>query len=93
MTDAPGAEIATQTGPASRFARAEMLSDELECITACELAKRLDVNPKTIYESAARGLIPCRRLGRRVIFHLPSIVAWLRQSSTASALPGYCAGR
>lgn len=60
--------------------RAERESIGLECIAACELAKRIGLNRKTVYEYAARGLIPCRRVGRRVVFHLPSVAAWLTGS-------------
>lgn len=58
--------------------------DEIETYTADELAKLLGVNRKTIYEAAARGEIPNRRLGRRLIFERVAILTWLRRTSAIS---------
>lgn len=58
--------------------------DDIETYTADELAERLGVNRKTIYEAAQRGDIPHRRLGRRLIFERGAVLAWLRQTSTVS---------
>jgi len=58
-------------------------------MTAEELASLLGVDRKTVYEYAARRVIPCRRLGRRVILHRPTILAWLAQSSTTTTAPGH----
>ncbi len=59
-----------------------------ECMTACELASWLRVNRKTVYEYAARNIIPCRRLGRRLLFLRAAVEAWLARSSTEkSGLP------
>jgi len=60
---------------------------EQECMTADELASLLRVNRKTVYEYAARNVIPCRRLGRRLVFSLPAIRAWLARSSGADPAP------
>jgi excisionase family DNA binding protein len=62
--------------------RADNTKVEHECLTAGELASWLRVNRKTVYEYAARNVIPCRRLGRRLLFHRPAVVAWLARSST-----------
>jgi excisionase family DNA binding protein len=51
--------------------------NEPECMSAHELAAYLRVNRKTVYEYAAKKVIPCRRLGRRLVFSRPAIVAWL----------------
>jgi excisionase family DNA binding protein len=48
-----------------------------ECFNADELALFLGVNRKTVYDYAARGVIPHRRLGRRIIFARAAVVAWL----------------
>jgi excisionase family DNA binding protein len=56
-------------------------------MTAQELASLLRVNRKTVYEYAAHRVIPCQRLGRRLVFHRGAILAWLAQSSTATATP------
>jgi len=61
-------------------------------MTACELASWLRVNRKTVYEYAARNVIPCRRLGRRLVFSRPAVAAWLARTSTANA-PAALAGR
>jgi excisionase family DNA binding protein len=54
-----------------------------ECMSANELAAYLRVNRKTVYEYAARNVIPCRRLGRRIVFSRGAILTWLARSSTA----------
>lgn len=64
------------------------LVSELECMTAHELARWLRVNRKTVYEYAARKVIPCRRLGRRLVFLRSAVVAWLAHSPTTIATPG-----
>jgi excisionase family DNA binding protein len=56
-------------------------------MTAEELASLLRVNRKTVYEYAARRIIPCQRLGRRLVFHRGAIIAWLYRSSTTIAAP------
>jgi excisionase family DNA binding protein len=65
--------------------RASSLNDAHECLTAAELASWLRVNRKTVYEYAARNVIPCRRLGRRLVFHRPAVTAWLARSSTVGS--------
>lgn len=60
--------------------------NEPECMSAHELAAYLRVNRKTVYEYAARNVIPCRRLGRRLVFSRPAIVAWLARIPPAAKL-------
>ena len=48
-----------------------------QCMSAREVASYLRVNRKTVYEYAARNVIPCRRLGRRLVFSRLVIMAWL----------------
>lgn len=55
---------------------------ELACMRANELAKLLGVNRKTVYEYAARNVIPCRRLGRRFVFSRAAVLAWLARHSS-----------
>jgi excisionase family DNA binding protein len=45
--------------------------------TADELAALLGLDRKTIYDFATRGEIPCKRLGRRILFPRAAIAAWL----------------
>ena len=52
-------------------------------MTADEVAELLGVNRKTIYEAAARGEIPHRRLGRRLIFERGCMLSWLRQAASS----------
>jgi excisionase family DNA binding protein len=65
---------------------------EHECLTARELASWLRVDRKTVYEYAARNVIPCRRFGRRLVFHRPAVAAWLGRSSTVDAPPAVARG-
>ncbi|HXG96807.1 MAG TPA: helix-turn-helix domain-containing protein [Gemmatimonadales bacterium] len=67
--------------------RADSGHVEHECMTAHELASLLRVNRKTVYEYAARHVIPCRRLGRRLVFSRPVIRAWLARSSGTDFTP------
>jgi len=56
-----------------------------ECMKARDVARWLDVNRKTVYEYAARRVIPCRRLGRRVIFGRQAIAMWLARALVPNA--------
>jgi len=42
-----------------------------------EVAAFLDLSRNTVYEAAGRGEIPCRRVGRRILFSRAVLVAWL----------------
>ena len=55
------------------------MTDRLQVMTASEVATLLRVNVKTVYAAAANQELPCRRIGRRVLFYRPAIVAWLQQ--------------
>lgn len=48
-----------------------------EAITAAEVAEMLGVSVKTVYDQASRGRLPCKRLGRRVLFSRTAIMVWL----------------
>jgi excisionase family DNA binding protein len=48
-----------------------------DVLTADDVAEILRVDRKTVYEFAGRGEIPCRRLGRRILFYRPALMAWL----------------
>jgi excisionase family DNA binding protein len=65
------------------------LSAASECLCAEQLARFLGVNRKTVYEYAARNVIPHRRLGRRIVFSRQQVVAWLgacKASPTGKAI-------
>ena len=74
------ADLTTNTLPASATG---------ECMCAEELARFLGVNRKTVYEYAARNVIPHQRLGRRIVFSREQVVSWLgacRASPTGKAI-------
>ena len=85
--------VSSSTAAASVPVRAGDASMEHECMTACELASWLRVNRKTVYEYAARNVIPCRRLGRRLVFSRSAVAAWLARASTLNAPPTLASGR
>ena len=58
---------------------------EPECFRADQLARFLGVNRKTVYEYAARNVIPHRRLGRRIVFSRAHVVAWLGACKASTA--------
>jgi excisionase family DNA binding protein len=56
-----------------------------DCLNADELAAYLRVNRKTVYAYAGSGVLPCGRLGRRLVFSRAAIAAWLaRQAAPLS---------
>jgi excisionase family DNA binding protein len=54
--------------------------DSKEVMTADEVAEFLGVDRTTVYDFAARGVIPHQRLGKRLLFRRGGIVAWLDES-------------
>ena len=50
---------------------------DAEVMSADEVAAFLGVDRNTVYDYAGRGTIPCRRLGKRLLFHRPVLVSWL----------------
>lgn len=54
-----------------------------EVMGAEETAAFLGVDRKTVYEYAARGKIPCRRLGKRLLFSRRALVVWLAECKSA----------
>jgi excisionase family DNA binding protein len=67
--------MARSRGPSDPLASRE----PVVVLTAIEVAELLRVDRKTIYDAAQRGLIPHRRLGRRLLFEREAVLAWLRQ--------------
>ncbi len=45
--------------------------------SAEEVAELVGLNVKSIYEGARQGEIPCLRVGRRYVFPVAAIEAWL----------------
>lgn len=63
-----------------RLRGATMLTDNTtEVLTADEVAKLLRLDRKTVYTAAAKGEIPCRRIGRKLLFNRSTLMAWLAQ--------------
>jgi excisionase family DNA binding protein len=54
----------------------EQDNETTDVMTADEVAAYLGVDRNTVYEYAARGAIPHKRLGKRMLFRRGSIVAW-----------------
>lgn len=59
-----------------------------ECMCADQLARFLGVNRKTVYEYAARNVIPHRRLGRRIVFSRTQVVSWLGACNAGAVRKG-----
>jgi len=55
-------------------------------LNARELAEKLDAAPATIYGYAKRKLIPCYRLGDRILFDFEEVLQSLRQPSEAESI-------
>ncbi len=57
---------------------------DAEVMSARDVAAFLGLDRNTVYDYAGRGTIPCRRLGKRLLFHRPALVAWLDPCKAAS---------
>lgn len=57
---------------------------DTEVMSAEDVAAFLGVDRNTVYDYAGRGTIPCRRLGKRLLFHRPTLVSWLDPCKAAS---------
>src|SRR5678816_3276722 len=57
---------------------------DAQVMSAGDVAAFLGVDRNTVYDYAGRGTIPCRRLGKRLLFHKPVLVSWLDPSKAAS---------
>jgi excisionase family DNA binding protein len=61
----------------------EQDNETTDVMTADEVAAYLGVDRNTVYEYAARGAIPHKRLGKRMLFRRGSIVAWFDSAVVA----------
>lgn len=66
----------------------EATQPEREVLSADETAEFLGVDRKTVYDYANRGIIPHRRIGRRILFSRTRLVAWLGACKSASTGKG-----
>ena len=62
----------------------EPTNEPTDVMTADEVAAYLGVDRNTVYEYAARGAIPHKRLGKRMLFRRGSIIAWLDSAVVGS---------
>lgn len=53
-------------------------SGEKPVINAAEAAELLGLDQDTVYDYAGRGEIPCRRLGRRLLFSREALLEWVK---------------
>jgi excisionase family DNA binding protein len=57
-------------------------------LSADEVAARIGIGRRQVYEAAARGAIPHQRVGQRILFYWPAVVAWLSGTDEAKAASG-----
>lgn len=56
-----------------------------EVMTADEVAEMLRLDRKTVYDYAGRGVIPSRRIGKRMLFSREALALWLASCSKRSS--------
>ena len=56
-----------------------------DVLTADEVADFLRLDRKTIYDYAGRGVIPSKRIGKRLLFSRAAIELWLSSCSKGSS--------
>jgi excisionase family DNA binding protein len=52
--------------------------EQKEVFSADEAATFLGLHPDDVRRYARKGLIPCRKLGKRWLFHKAHLVEWLK---------------
>jgi excisionase family DNA binding protein len=60
----------------------------IEILTGEEVAGRLKINPRTVYEltrSRCRHPLPAHRTGKTLRFNWPEVVAWFLESGRKTA--------
>jgi excisionase family DNA binding protein len=56
-----------------------------DVLTANEVADFLRLDRKTVYDYAGRGVIPCQRIGKRLLFSRAALELWLGSCSKGSS--------
>jgi excisionase family DNA binding protein len=56
-----------------------------DVLTADEVAARIGIGRRQVYEAAARREIPHQRIGQRLLFYWPAIVAWMSGEEAKAA--------
>lgn len=62
--------------------------DAREVMSTVEVAAFLGVDRDTVYDAAARGEIPHRRIGKRLLFSRSQLVSWLGACKAAQGRNG-----
>jgi excisionase family DNA binding protein len=52
--------------------------EEKEVLSAAEAAAFLGLHPDDVRRYARKGMIPCRKVGKRWLFHKAHLVEWLK---------------
>jgi len=65
-----------------------MATRDAEVMDVEDVAAFLGVDRKTVYDYAGRGEIPCRRLGKRILFSRSALVAWLSSCKVVARANG-----
>jgi len=53
------------------------IAEERPTLTVAETAELLGVSPWLVHQQIDRGVIPCLRLGRRILISRTRLLAWL----------------
>lgn len=77
-------ETTGSTGVTDAAQRPDDDDADADVMSAEDVAAFLGVDRNTVYDYAGRGTIPCRRLGKRLLFHRPVLVSWLDPCKAAS---------
>ena len=88
--DAGSDGIDASAGPSTtrNAASADTDKADAQVMSAEDVAAFLGVDRNTVYDYAGRGTIPCRRLGKRLLFHRAALVSWLDPCKAASTRKG-----
>lgn len=70
--------------PISADYQPQLFENRIELLSVEELAGELGLAPKTIRNYVARRIIPFVKIGRRTMFRLASIEAWLERKEQKS---------
>lgn len=58
-----------------------------ECMDVKQTASFLNVSAWTVYEYCRQGVIPHRRIGRRILISRSILLAWLNDEENRRAFP------
>jgi excisionase family DNA binding protein len=56
-----------------------------DVLSVGDVAELLGMHPKTIYRAAKRGQIPCRQVGRKLVFSRSAVLSWLHAADARPA--------